>query len=175
VKAVSYFLNVRYWLRDLILAIGVALAVIFFLYQPVQVEGTSMAPQLNERHRLLINKFVYKFTPISRGDIVVFYFPRDSSRSFIKRVVGLPGEWVEIRRGKVFINNQPLEESYLPPRLLDPKSYRPVFVPPGHYYVLGDRRESSHDSRQWGTLEGASIFGKAVFRYWPFHVWGSVQ
>ena len=175
VKAIPYFLNIRYWLRDLILAVGVALAVVFFLYQPVRVEGTSMAPQLNEQHRLLINKFVYRFTPISRGDIVVFYFPGDSSRSFIKRVVGLPSEWVEIHRGEVFINNKSLEEFYLSPGLLDPKSYGPVFVPPGHYYVLGDRRKSSHDSRHWGTLDRAYIFGKAVFRYWPFHILGSVQ
>src|SRR5947207_13390833 len=91
--------EIRVWTRDLLIAIGLALVIIVFLYQPVKVEGTSMAPLLSDQERIFINKFVYRFEPIERGDVVVFWYPLDRSKSFIKRVIGLPGETVEIRRG----------------------------------------------------------------------------
>ncbi len=91
--------EIRIWTRDLLIAIGLALVIIVFLYQPVKVEGTSMAPLLSDQERIFINKFVYRFEPIERGDVVVFWYPLDRSKSFIKRVVGLPGEMVEIRKG----------------------------------------------------------------------------
>src|SRR6266403_5340508 len=90
--------EIRVWTRDLLIAIGLALVIIVFLYQPVKVEGTSMAPLLSDQERIFINKFVYRFEPIQRGDVVVFWYPLDHSKSFIKRVIGLPGETVEIRR-----------------------------------------------------------------------------
>src|SRR6202162_4759629 len=98
--------EIRVWTRDLLIAIGLALVIIVFLYQPVKVEGTSMAPLLSDQERIFINKFVYRFEPIQRGDVVVFWYPLDHSKSFIKRVVGLPGESVEIRRGVVYVNGQ---------------------------------------------------------------------
>src|ERR1700675_4156512 len=91
--------EIRVWTRDLLIAIGLALVIIVFLYQPVKVEGTSMAPLLSDQERIFINKFVYRFEPIQRGDVVVFWYPIDHSKSFIKRVVGLPGETIEIRGG----------------------------------------------------------------------------
>ena len=91
--------EIRVWTRDLLIAIGLALVIIVFLYQPVKVEGTSMAPLLSDQERIFINKFVYRFEAIHRGDVVVFWYPLDRSKSFIKRVVGLPGETVEIRHG----------------------------------------------------------------------------
>jgi signal peptidase I len=100
----------RYWLRDLVLSLLLAFIVIVFLYQPVQVEGTSMMPRLYDHERIFINKFVYRFEPIHRGDIVVFRYPLDPSKSYIKRVIGLPGEWVSIRQGVVEINGKPLAE-----------------------------------------------------------------
>src|ERR1700752_3000037 len=111
--------EIRVWTRDLLIAIGLALVIIVFLYQPVKVEGTSMAPLLSDQERIFINKFVYRFEPIERGDVVVFWYPLDRSKSFIKRVVGLPGEEVEIRQGIVYVNGRALEEPYVPPQYED--------------------------------------------------------
>ncbi len=174
-KARTSFFDTRFWLRDMILSILLAFIVIVFLYQPVQVEGTSMMPRLVNHERIFINKFVYRFEPIQRGDIVVFLYPLDPSKSYIKRVVGLPGEWVGIRDGRVYVNNKALAEPYVPAGYLDHQSYPAVYVEPGHYYVLGDHRESSNDSRVWGTVDRRYIYGKAVFVYWPFSEFGSLQ
>jgi len=161
-------LESRYWLRDLILSVLLAFIVIVFLYQPVQVEGNSMMPRLVNQERIFINKFVYRFEPIRRGDIVVFRCPVDTSKSYIKRVVGLPGEWVSIEDGRVQVNGKPLDEPYLSLADLDHQSYLPVRVEASRYYVLGDYREFSNDSRVWGSVERRLIYGKAVFVYWPF-------
>src|ERR1700719_541764 len=115
--------DLRSWARDLALALGPALVIIVFLSQPVKVEGTSMAPLLSDQERIFINKFVYRFEPIQRGDVVVFWYPLDKSKSFIKRVVGLPGETVEIRKGIVFVNGVSLAEPYVPPPYLDDSNY----------------------------------------------------
>jgi len=165
----------RFWLRDLILSVLLAVVVIVFLYQPVQVEGTSMMPRLYDHERIFINKFVYRFEPIRRGDIVVFRYPLDPSKSYIKRVIGLPGEWVSIQKGVVWIDGQPLAKAYVPPSYLDHDSYPPVFVESGHYYVLGDHRDSSNDSRVWGTVDRSLIYGKAAFVYWPLDQMGTLQ
>src|SRR5713226_8217115 len=119
------FFETRYWLRDLILSLLLAFIVIVFLYQPVQVEGTSMMPQLSNHERIFINKFLYRFEPIQRGDIVVFWYPLDPSKSYIKRVVGLPGERVSIKQGRVYVNGKPLTELYVPPEYFDHQSYPP--------------------------------------------------
>lgn len=169
------FLNTRYWLRDLILSLLLALTFIIFLYQPVQVEGTSMLPQLANHERIFINKFVYRFEPIGRGDIVVFHYPLDPSKSYIKRVVALPGETVRIRAGVVYINGKPLREPYVLPSYLDHESCPAVTLGPHNYYVLGDHRDSSNDSREWGPVERKYIFGKAVFVYWPFGRFGALE
>ena len=166
------FLESRYWLRDLILSVLLAFIVVVFLYQPVQVEGNSMMPRLVNQERIFINKFVYRFEPIRRGDIVVFRCPVDQSKSYIKRVVGLPGEWVSIEDGYVQVNGKPLAESYLSSIYLDHQSHPPVRVEPDHYYVLGDHREFSNDSRVWGSVERRLIYGKAFFVYWPFSQMG---
>ena len=98
--------ELRTWTRDLAVALGLALVIIIFLYQPVKVEGTSMAPLLSDQERIFINKFVYRFEPIDRGDVVVFWYPLDRSKSFIKRVIGLPGETIEIRTGHLYVRRQ---------------------------------------------------------------------
>jgi signal peptidase I len=169
------FFEARYWLRDLVLSLLLAFVVIVFLYQPVQVEGTSMMPRLYDHERIFINKFLYRFEPIQRGDIVVFRYPLDPSKSYIKRVIGLPGEWVSIHQGVVLINGKALAETYVPPSYLDHDSYPPVHLEPNHYYVLGDHRESSNDSRVWGTVGRDFIYGKAAFVYWPLDQLGAVQ
>lgn len=169
------FFETRYWFRDLVLSLMLAFIFVIFLYQPVQVEGTSMLPRLSNHERIFINKFVYRFEPIRRGDIVVFHFPLDPSKSYIKRVVGLPGESVSIRDGRVFIGGRPLEEPYVSPSFLDRRSFPPVTLAPDHFFVLGDHRDSSNDSREWGAVDRKYVYGKAVFVYWPFDQFGSLK
>lgn len=148
--------------------------IVLFLYQPVKVEGTSMAPSISDQERIFINKFVYDFEPIRRGDVVVFWYPLDPSKSFIKRVVGLPGETVRIRSGHVYVDGREIREPYVLPRYLDDDSYPRVHVPPGEYYVMGDHRDSSNDSRVFGPVPRRYIYGKAVFAYWPMNRFGSI-
>ena len=167
--------ELRAWTRDLLLAIGLAMVIIIFLYQPVKVEGTSMAPLLSDQERIFINKFVYRFEPIARGDVVVFWYPLDRSKSFIKRVVGLPGETVEIRQGRVYVDGKRLQEPYLPPRFSDTTTYGAVRVPDDEYFVMGDHRSSSNDSRVFGPVASRYIYGKAVFAYWPMERFGVIS
>jgi signal peptidase I len=167
--------ELRSWTRDLAVALGLALVIIIFLYQPVKVEGTSMAPLLSDQERIFINKFVYKFEPIERGDVVVFWYPLDRSKSFIKRVVGLPGETVEIRSGRLYVGGKELVEPYVPANYLDGTSYPPLTVPPDSYFVMGDHRDSSNDSRVFGPVARQYIYGKAVFAYWPVDHFGSLN
>jgi signal peptidase I len=167
--------EIRVWTRDLLIAIGLALVIIVFLYQPVKVEGTSMAPLLTDQERIFINKFVYRFEAIQRGDVVVFWYPLDRSKSFIKRVVALPGEMIEIRRGVVYVNGQVVAEPYVPPRYADVSDYGPSKVPDGMYFVMGDHRISSNDSRVFGPVASQYIYGRAVFAYWPVDHFGSLS
>lgn len=167
--------ELRAWVRDLVAALGLAMIIIVFFYQPVKVEGTSMAPLISDQERIFINKFVYRFEPIGRGDVVVFWYPLDRSKSFIKRVVGLPGDLVDIRDGHVYINGQYLAEPYVPPRYEDASDYGPSRVPPGEYFVLGDHRISSNDSRIFGYVPASYIYGKAVFAYWPVTQFGAIS
>jgi len=167
--------EIRVWTRDLLIAIGLALVIIVFLYQPVKVEGTSMAPLLSDQERIFINKFVYRFEAIHRGDVVVFWYPLDRSKSFIKRIIGLPGETVEIRHGSLFVNNQPVPEPYVPPQYADVSDFGPVKVPKSSYFVMGDHRISSNDSRVFGPVSSQYIYGRAVFAYWPVDHFGSLS
>ena len=164
----------RVWTRDLLLAIALALVIIVFLYQPVKVEGTSMAPLLADQERIFINKFVYRFESIARGDVVVFWYPLDHSKSFIKRVIGLPGEMVEIREGQVYVNGSLLAEPYVPPQYEDANDFGPMRVPANQYFVMGDHRISSNDSRVFGPVGEQYIYGRAVFAYWPFEHFGVI-
>jgi signal peptidase I len=167
--------EIRVWTRDLLIAIGLALVIIVFLYQPVKVEGTSMAPLLSDQERIFINKFVYRFEPIERGDVVVFWYPLDRTKSFIKRVVGLPGEMVEIRQGAVYVNGKAVPEPYVPPQYEDLSDFGPVRVPKDSYFVMGDHRISSNDSRVFGPVASRFIYGRAVFAYWPVDHFGSLS
>jgi signal peptidase I len=167
--------DIRVWTRDLLIAIGLALVIIVFLYQPVKVEGTSMAPLLSDQERIFINKFVYRFEPIHRGDVVVFWYPLDRTKSFIKRVIGLPGETVEIRQGAVYVNGLPIAEPYVPPQYEDLSDFGPYRVPMDDYFVMGDHRISSNDSRVFGPVASRFIYGRAVFAYWPVDHFGSLS
>ncbi len=168
-------MDLRAWMRDVLLSVAIATVVIVFLYQPVKVEGTSMLPQLADEQRIFVNKFVYRLDSIQRGDVIVFRLPQDPKRSYIKRVVGLPGEMIEIRRGAVLVDGKAVSEPYVPARYRDPASHPSVTVPESEYFVLGDHRNTSKDSRAWGTVAESSITGKAVFAYWPPERFGAVR
>lgn len=176
-KARPLLATLSYWLRDLLLSVVIAIVVILFIYQPVKVEGTSMMPELQDQERIFINKFVYRFGigEIERGDTVVFWYPRDTTKSYIKRVIGMPGDTVEIVDGVVYVNGKALEESYVPDAYRDHSSMEARRVPPDEYFVLGDHRSSSNDSRAWGWVPRQFIYGKAVFVYWPLEKMGLLR
>jgi signal peptidase I len=165
------------WFRDLVFSVLIAIVLIVFIYQPVKVEGTSMMPALTDQERIFINKFNYRFGigGVERGDLVVFWFPLDRSKSYIKRVIGLPGDMVEIQDGTVLVNGKAIEEDYVPDNFRDRQSYSRTIVPSDRYFVLGDHRSSSNDSRAWGTVERRHIYGKAVFVYWPLEKMGRLR
>lgn len=163
------------WARDLLVSLAISAFIIIFLYQPVKVEGTSMMPGLEDQERIFVNKFVYRLEPIARGDIVVFRYPRDPSKSYIKRVIGMAGDRIRIDAGQVYVNGEPLDEEYVPPEYADTRSYREVTVPPDSYFVLGDHRSMSNDSRDFGPVNQSFIYGKAVFGYWPMEKVGRVR
>jgi signal peptidase I len=155
------------WLRDLLISAVASVLIIMFLYQPVRVEGTSMLPRLEDRDRLFINKFVYHISAIERGDVVVFHYPRDPEKSYIKRVIALPGDTLRIDHGEVWVNGKRLNETYVPEEYRDTKSLEEMVVPMGSYFMMGDHRSISSDSREFGPVERGLIYGKAVFVYWP--------
>ena len=163
------------WVRDLVISLAISCFIIIFLYQPVKVEGTSMMPSLADQERIFVNKFVYRLEPIQRGDVIVFRYPRDPSKSFIKRVIGLAGDHIQIDAGRVLVNGNPIDEEYVPRAYEDVRSYSEIVVPTDSYFVLGDHRSLSNDSRDFGPVGQSYIYGKAVFGYWPMDKMGRVR
>jgi signal peptidase I len=167
--------GLRVWVRDLFISVAISAFIIIFIYQPVKVEGTSMMPSLADHERIFVNKFVYRLEPIERGDIVVFRYPRDPSQSYIKRVIGVAGDRIHIDGGQVYVNDQPLDEDYVPPAYTDVQSLQEMVVPAQSYFVLGDHRNMSRDSRDFGPVNQSYIYGKAVFGYWPMDKLGRLR
>jgi signal peptidase I len=165
----------RSWSRDILFSVAVSLFIILFLYQPVRVEGTSMLPRLQDQDRLFINKFAYRFESIHRGDVVVFLYPGDHTKSYIKRVIALPGDSVRIDHGDVYVNDRPIREPYVPNRFRDERSEPERIVPANDFWVMGDHRNISSDSRDFGPVPRALIYGKAAFVYWPMDQTGVVH
>ena len=163
------------WVRDLLISAAVSIVIILFLYQPVRVEGTSMLPRLEDHDRLFINKFVYHITSIEHGDVVVFHYPRNPEESYIKRVIALPGDKLRIDHGQVWVNGKALVENYVPDMFRDTVSYAQTIIPDDCYFVMGDHRSISRDSREFGVVERDLIYGKAVFVYWPARDVGEVR
>jgi len=163
------------WLRDLAFSAVASILIITFLYQPVRVEGTSMLPRLEDRDRLFINKFVYRVSAIERGDVVVFHYPRDPEKSYIKRVIALPGDQLRIDRGVVWLNGKPQAENYVPDEYRDTRSMALITIPPDSFFMMGDHRSISSDSREFGPVERSLVYGKAVFVYWPTRDAGVVR
>lgn len=165
---------------------SVLLALLMFIglqasLQNFRVEGMSMEPTLHSGEFVMVNKLAYRldavseipllkawFRPPQRGDIVVFRFPQRPDREFVKRIVALPGERVEVKDGRLYINGRPLEEPWLPEGMRVERCYVcPLTVPPDHYFVLGDNRAGSNDSRHWGPVHRRYIIGRAWLVYWP--------
>jgi len=171
--------NVASWLRDLAFSVLIAVISIVFIYQPVKVEGSSMMPGLDDQERIFINKFTYRFGlgAIERGDTVVFHAPAtvDPDKSYIKRIIGLPGDRVRIDHGRVYVNGDLLDEPYVKDEYRDYSYMDEITVAPGRYFVLGDHRNQSSDSRAWGCVRRESIYGKAVFAYWPLTKLGRLK
>jgi signal peptidase I len=163
------------WLRDLVISVVVSAFIIIFLYQPVRVEGTSMLPMLEDQDRLFINKVAYRVGEIHRGDVVVFLYPHDHEKSYIKRIIALPGDTLRIDHGAVIVNGERVKESYVPTRFADDRSQPEMTVPGHEYFVMGDHRSISSDSRDFGPVDRDLIYGKAAFVYWPMDQAGVVR
>jgi signal peptidase I len=151
----------------MLFSLAVSFFIITFLYQPVRVEGTSMLPRLEDQDRLFINKFVYHFASIHRGDVVVFHYPRDPQKSYIKRVIALPGDELRIDDGRTYVNGELLLEPYVPEKFRDSRSQSQIVILSDEYFVMGDHRSISSDSRDFGPVPRNLIYGKAAFVYWP--------
>ncbi|HQZ18014.1 MAG TPA: signal peptidase I [Vicinamibacteria bacterium] len=162
-------------LHDVSITVLFCFFIVTFVAQPVRVQGASMQPRIEDNERILINKAIYRFQGVERGDVVVFYYPRDPSVSYIKRVIGLPGDRVEIRNGTVYVNEAAIEEPYLLPEYRDRYDMPETLVERGHYFVMGDHRTSSMDSRSFGSVPEKYIYGKATFCVWPIEKTGRVR
>jgi signal peptidase I len=173
--------GLRSWGIDLLVSVVVSLIIIFCLYQPVRVEGTSMLPVLQDEDRLLINKFAYSRVgsmvgeDIHRGDVVVFYYPYDTTKSYIKRAIALPGDILRIDHGRVYVNDVAVKEPYVPAKYTDERSMPEMVVPAGKYFMMGDHRSVSSDSREFGPVPRKLIYGRAAFVYWPVDQAGVVR
>ncbi|TDI48320.1 MAG: signal peptidase I [Acidobacteria bacterium] len=161
--------------HDLAIAVVICVLLITYVVQAFKVQGTSMSPELKDGERILVNKFMYHFSDIARGDVVVFWYPEDPELSFIKRIIALPGETVEIKSGDVFVDGVLIHESYVTSAHADRRSHPSQEIRPGHYFVLGDNRRGSNDSRSWGLVPERYIYGRAFVRIWPPSDVGLVQ
>lgn len=162
---------VREIVETILIAVVLAFVVRGFVVETFVVLGPSMEPTLHDLERLFVNKMVYRIHPPRRGDIIVFAYPRDPERDFIKRVIAVPGETIEIRDGRVYVNGEFIAETYI----AYPDNhgeYGTVTVPPEHVFVMGDNRRNSEDSRYFGPVPFANIRGKAFLIYWPINRFG---
>ncbi|MEW5761755.1 MAG: signal peptidase I [Bacillota bacterium] len=153
-------------LESLLIALVLAVIIRIFVIEPFFIPSGSMEPTLFEGDRIIVSKLAYRFGTPQRGDVIVFKYPRDPSRVFVKRVIGLPGETVALRNSHLYVDGREVSEPYLPPGLRFP-DFGPVRVPTGCLFMLGDNRNSSDDSRVWGFLDRDLVIGKAVAIYWP--------
>lgn len=165
--------------KIVIIALAIVIPIRYFVFQPFFVEGSSMEPNFHNGDYLIVDEISYRFSKPHRGDVIVFRYPNDPTKRFIKRVIGLPGETVEVKNGKVIIfkgsKEIKLDEStYLPNYLVTPDC-KPFFLKNGDYFVLGDNRTRSFDSEDWGAVPRENIIGKVVIRAWPFVAFAKVE
>ena len=156
------------WLKTLSMAAVYATLIVTFGFQVARVEGKSMEPTLKDQDRLIVNKAVYRFFDDPRpGDIVMLYYPRDPDKSFVKRIVAQEGDTVRIEDGQVYVNEVLLPDAYVPPEYRSHENHGPEVVQESYYFVLGDHRNNSSDSRHWGQVPEKYVIGKVQLRWWP--------
>ena len=155
------------WFKTLASAAVYATLIVTFGFQVARVEGQSMAPTLADQDRLIVNKFAYRVGDPHRGDVVMLYYPLNPDKSFVKRVIGEEGDTVKIVDGQVYVNDVPLADDYVPPEFRSHEDYGPTVIPEGYYFVMGDHRNNSSDSRHWGMVPKKYIIGKVQLRWWP--------
>jgi len=153
-------------LESIVIAVVLAALIRIFIFSPFYIPSGSMEPTLQIGDRIIVSKLNYHFTKPARGDIIVFRFPLDPDRDFVKRVIALGGETIAFRDSQLYINGKPVDEDYLPEDLQFP-DFGPVKVPEGSYFMMGDNRNNSDDSRRWGPLPEEYIIGKSILIYWP--------
>jgi len=162
-----WFHELLAWTRTLASAMVYAVLIITFLFQIARVDGQSMAPTLEDHDRLFVNKLQYRFASPQRGDIVMLYYPVDPDKMFVKRVIAEPGDTLRIVDGRVFVNGGAMRDEFVAPEYRSHDDWGPAVVPEGYYYVMGDHRNNSSDSRQWGPVPKKYIVGKIQARWWP--------
>ena len=155
------------WIKTLVSAAVYAVLIVTFGFQIARVEGQSMAPTLEDQDRLVVNKLVYRISEPRRGDIVMLYYPLNPDKSFVKRVIAEEGDAVRIIDGRVYVNDVPLPDNYIAPENRSHDDWGPQMVPEGYYFVMGDNRINSSDSRSWGWVPKKYIIGKIQVRWWP--------
>jgi signal peptidase I len=155
------------WVKTLLSAAVYAVLIVTFGFQVARVEGQSMAPTLEDQDRLIVNKLVYRIGEPRRGDIVMLYYPLNPEKSFVKRVIAEEGDTVRIVDGRVYVNDIPLKDDYVPSEFRSHDDWGPQVIPEGYYFVMGDHRNNSSDSRHWGMVPKKYIIGKVQLRWWP--------
>jgi signal peptidase I len=155
------------WVKTLVSAAVYAVLIVTFGFQVARVEGQSMAPTLEDQDRLIVNKLVYRIGEPRRGDIVMLYYPLNPEKSFVKRVIAEEGDTVRIVDGRVYVNDIPLKDDYVPSEYRSHDDWGPQVIPEGYYFVMGDHRNNSSDSRHWGMVPKKYIIGKVQLRWWP--------
>ena len=155
------------WIKTIASAAVYAILIVTFGFQVARVEGMSMAPTLEDQDRLIVNKFIYRITSPRKSDIVMLYYPVNPDKSFVKRVIAEPGDMVRIVDGRVYVNDVPLEDDYVPSEFRSHDDWGPQMIPEGYYFVMGDHRNNSSDSRHWGEVPKKYIIGKVQVRWWP--------
>jgi signal peptidase I len=155
------------WLKTLASAAVYATLIVTFGFQVARVEGHSMAPTLADQDRLIVNKLAYRIGEPHIGDVVMLYYPLDPNKSFVKRVIAEEGDQVRIVDGKVYRNDVLLDDSFVPPDYRSHDDWGPQVIPEGYYFVMGDHRNNSSDSRHWGFVPKKYIIGKVQLRWWP--------
>jgi len=155
------------WVKTLLSAAVYAILIVTFGFQVARVEGQSMAPTLEDQDRLIVNKLVYRISEPRRGDIVMLYYPVNPDKSFVKRVIAEEQDTVRIVDGQVYVNDIPLPDDFVPAEYKSHDDYGPQVIPEGYYFVMGDHRNNSSDSRNWGFVPKRYIIGKVQIRWWP--------
>jgi signal peptidase I len=155
------------WFKTLTSAAVYATLIVTFGFQVARVEGQSMAPTLEDQDRLIVNKLAYRLHDPQVGDIVMLYYPLEPEKSFVKRVVGEAGDTLRSQEGRVFRNEVPLPDDFIPEEFRSHDSWGPRVVPQGYYFVMGDHRNNSSDSRSWDYVPKKYIIGKVQVRWWP--------